>query len=119
MRAVRDDGRTSVVRDHANGILDVVDIILAAAEGGMEQPTSFQALFVHKVSGAYEKLSQGKIQLENEVQSSTQHDGQPAATGVAHSFPPLAFQVAKAAKDLTADVEKVVTGEQADADDFS
>ncbi|KAK5097592.1 component of the polarisome [Lithohypha guttulata] len=119
VRAVRDDGRTSVVRDHANGILDVVDIILAAAEGGMEQPTSFRALFVHKVSGAYEKLSQGKIQLENEVQNSTQHDGQPAATGVAQSFPPLAFQVAKAAKDLTADIEKVVTGEQADADDFS
>lgn len=108
-----------IIRNHASGILDTVDIILGTVEGGMETPSSFQTLFTNKTLSAFEELIKSKEQLEQVAQDSLQHDGKPSAKDFAQKLPPLAFQLAMEAKELTSRVEAVIAGEQADAEDFS
>lgn len=109
-----------VVRNHVNGILDIIDVILAAVEGGMEQPTAFQDMFTEQVMPAFEALNKSKNQLEHAAQDSTKHDGKPSAKMFAQSLPPLVFQTARDAKDLTARSERVVVEDKNGAgEDFS
>lgn len=107
------------LRDHINGILDVIDVILAAAEGGMEQSTSFRHRFESQVMPAMQSLSKSKDQLEQALQDTGKHDGKPSAKNFTQSLPPLVFQTAREAKDLTARAETVVVDDQAGAiEDF-
>lgn len=117
--SVRDEDPIPVVRNHANGILDSIDLILAAAEGGMETPTTFQTDFTKHVEASYNKLSQLKIQLEQAVEASAQHDGKPSAKEFTQRLPPLAFQTAREAKDLVAKADAVVIRSHTDGEDFS
>lgn len=108
-----------VIRNHASGILDTVDIILGTVEGGMETPSNFQTMFTNKTLSAFEALIKSKEKLEAATQDSMQHDGNPSAKQFAQGLPPLAFQIAREAKDLTSRVEGVSIDGQADAEDFS
>lgn len=110
----------SVIRNRVNGILDVVDILLAAAEGGMEQETMFQAMFTDQIMPAFESLNRCKAQLEQAAVDSTKHEGKSSAKMFSQSLPPLAFQTAREAKDLTARAERVMLEEKrSDGEDFS
>jgi hypothetical protein len=106
--SIRSEDGLTVIRNHVNGILDVVDVLLAAAEGGMEQATSFQHMFMDQVMPAFQSLSRSKAQLEQTVRDSVKHDGKPSAKMFAQSLPPLVFQTAREARDLTARAEGVV-----------
>lgn len=108
-----------IIRDHVNGVLDIIDVILAAAEGGMEQTTSFQSLFANQVMSAFQSLSKCKEQLEQVVHDSTKHDGKPSAKMFAQSLPPIVFQTAREAKELTARAEAVLLdGQSGIGEDF-
>lgn len=93
-----------------------MDIILAAVEGGMEQPTSFQQTMTMIAEGGYNNLSKSKDQLEHAVHESIKHDNKPSARQFSQSLPPLAFQIAREAKELTGNIEGVMTQ---DNEDFS
>lgn len=108
-----------MLRDHINGILDVVDVILAAAEGGMEQATSFRHMFTSQVTPAVQNLLKSKEQLEQALQDTGKHDGKPSAKMFTQGLPPLVFQMAREAKDLTARAENVViNGQDGAIEDF-
>lgn len=109
----------AMIRNHAGGILDTVDIILGTVEGGMETPSTFQTMFTNKTLSAFEALIKSKEQLERTAHESMEHDGKPSAKEFAQSLPPLAFQIAREAKELTSRVEGVLINGQADAEDFS
>lgn len=109
-----------ILRDHINGILDVVEMILGAVEGGMEQPSEFQSMFTEEVMPAYEALSKSKLQLEQAIVDTGKHDGKPSAKMFTQSLPPLVFQTAREAKDLTARCERVTVDDKNGAgEDFS
>lgn len=112
--AVRNEDQPTVVRDHAHAILDVVEAVLAAAEAGMDQPSSFHAEFAKLVLPAYKSLNKCKAQLESAL-----HDEKASPLEFAQSLPPLAFQIAREAKGLTAKVEDVMIGMHGDGEDFS
>lgn len=117
--SIRSEEGMRALRDHINGILDVVDVILAAAEGGMEQSTSFRHTFTNQVMPAVQTLSKSKEQLEQALQDTGKHDGKPSVKMFTQSLPPLVFQMAREAKDLTARAENVVIEDQAGAiEDF-
>lgn len=117
--SIRSEDGMPVVRNHLNGILDIIDVLLAAAEGGMEQTTSFQNIFTEQVMPAFEALNKSKGQLEQAVHDSTKHDGKPSAKMFSQSLPPLVFQTARDAKNLTARAESVMIDGQAGAgEDF-
>lgn len=119
--SIRNDEGLSVLRDHINGILDIVDMLLAAAESGMEQPTSFHSIFMEEVMPAYEALSNSKRQLEQAVVDSGKHEGKPSAKMFTQGLPPLVFQTARDAKDLTARAERVALDDDKNGvgEDFS
>ena len=108
-----------ITRNHAGGILDTVEIILGTVEGGMETPSSFQTIFTNKTLSAFEALIKSKEQLERVAHDSIEHDGKPSAKEVAQALPPLAFQIAREAKELTLRVEGVLVGGDVEAEDFS
>jgi len=108
-----------VIRNHASGVLDTIDIILGTVEGGMETPSSFQTSFTNKTLSGFEALIKSKEQLERAAQDSLHHDGKPSAQEFAQKLPPLAFQLAREARELTSRAEGVSVGEQTDAEDFS
>lgn len=109
-----------VIRDHTNGILDIVEIILGAVEGGMEQPSSFQVMFTEQVSPAFDSLSKCRSQLEQAIHDSLKHEGKPSAKNFTQGLPPLVFQTAREAKELTARAEAVTYGERnGETEDFS
>lgn len=114
--SIRNGEQIPAIRNHVNGILDIVDIILAAAEGGIETPTSFQSMFEKEVETIYHKLNQCKLQLEHAIEVSVQHEGKASAKEFSQSLPPLAFQTAREAKDLVAKADGVMIGE---GEDFS
>lgn len=108
------------VRNHANSVIDIVDIILATAEGGIEQPSSYQASFTKETAETFTKLNQCKVQFESAVQDSVQHDMQHAEKDFISRLPPLAFSIARDAKELAAKIENVSIGQPHDeAEDFS
>ena len=117
--SVRNEEQMPAIRNHANSILDVVDVILGATENGMEQPSAFQTAFTNQTIVAYEKLGQCKMQFETAVQNSVQHDGKPSAREFSQSLPPIAFQIAREAKDLVLRAEKVAGDTHAEREDFS
>lgn len=109
-----------VLRDHINGILDIVEMLLAAVEGGMEQPSAFHGMFTEEVMPAYEALSTSKRQLEQAIIDTGKHDGKPSAKMFTQGLPPLVFQTAREAKDLTARSERVVLDDKnGSGEDFS
>lgn len=118
--SIRSDEKMPIIRDHTNGILDIVEVILAAVEGAMEEPSSFQDTFTEQVAPAYESLSKCKSQLEQAVVDSMRHEGKPSAKNYTQGLPPLVFQTAREAKELTARAEEVTYGSRnGDAEDFS
>lgn len=117
--SIRNGDQLPTVRNHVNGIIDLVDIILAASEGGIETPTTFQTQFQKEVEQAYHKLNQCKLHLENAVEASLQHDGKPTSKEFAQSLPSLVFQTAREAKDLVAKADEVLVGSHGDNEDFS
>ena len=121
VESIRNGDQLLAVRNHINAILDQVDIILAAAEGGIETPTSFQTLFGKEVEPAYHRLNQCKMQLEHALENSVQHEGKPSAKDFSQALPPLAFQTAREAKDLVAKADLVTIGEHGEgaSEDFS
>lgn len=112
--SVRNEDQPAVVRDHAHAIVDVVEAILAAAEAGMDQPTSFHTEFTKLVLPAYKSLNKCKGQLESAL-----HDEKSSPTVFSQGLPPLAFQIAREAKGLTAKVEEVMISMHGDGEDFS
>ncbi len=119
--SVRNGDQMAMIRSNAGSILEDVDIILGAVEGGMETRTSFQTMFTNKTLSAFEALSQTRMTLEQLAHDSVQHDNKPSAKEFTQSLPPLAFQIAREAKDLAARAEQVVSGahDSADGEDFS
>jgi len=100
-----------MLRVHTSGILDTVDIILGTVEGGMETPSTFQTIFTNKTLSVFEALIKSKEHLERAMGDSMQHDEQSSAKEFAQCLPPLAFQIARVAKELTNRVEGVMGGE--------
>lgn len=85
----------------------------------METQSNFQSAFTNKTLSAFEALIKSKEQLERLVHESMQHDGKPSAKEFAQTLPPLAFQIAREAKELTSRAEGVLVSSQVDAEDFS
>lgn len=114
-----------VIRSRVTDIADVADNILGATEGSMEDPSSFQSLLAEKATNIVQQLSQSKRRLEQAAIDSQQHDGQPSAKEFSQNFPPLAFQIAREAKELVSCVEGVYVGashavaDDGQEDDFS
>jgi len=85
----------------------------------MEGPSSFQRALEEKLLDAFHTLAKCREQLEQAAHESAQHDGKSSAKAFAQSLPPLAFEIAREAKELIARAEEVVVGVHADGEDFS
>lgn len=118
--SIRNEDGMPILRDHINGILDIVDMLLAAVEGSMEQPSAFQSMFAEEVMPAFNALSKSKGHLEQAIVDSGKHDGKPSAKMFTQSLPPMVFQTARDAKDMTARAERVVLDDKnGSGEDFS
>lgn len=117
--SVRNGQQLAVIRDHAGGILDLVDTILNATEGSVDTPSFFHHMLEAKVLASFQSLVKSKNLLEQATQESYKYDGKSDAKEFVQRLPPLAFQIAREAKELTAKAEEVVSGGHADGEDFS
>ena len=117
MTAIRNEETIPIVQSHISNIADVVDGVLSAAEGSIEDLSSYQAILREKILPVARILDECKDKLMQASQECQAADGQPGAKLATQKLPPIAFQIARETKELVSVVESIGTG--AGDEDFS
>lgn len=117
--SIRSEESMGAVNTHLAGILDVVDNVLSAAEGAMEDESWYQSTLKERSFEAVQILAASRDKLMTAGNDpKAQVDG-PSSRTFTQRLPPLAFRIARETKDLVARIESVEAGNHGEDEDFS
>jgi G protein-coupled receptor kinase-interacting protein 1 C term len=118
IEAIRGEEPMQNVRSNIVKIVSTVDNVVAAAEKGSEEPTSYQSEWRAQTTPVQDNLDEYKAQLLQASHDSMSYDNHSSAKEFTQKLPPLAFQVARETRELVRRVQGIKSGGGGD-DDFS
>lgn len=117
MASIRNEEMVPSVQAHISAIVDTVENVLSAAEGAMEDASSYQAELRDKAAVVVQSLTRSKDNLLQAGNDPKVNVGGRLSKTFTQQLPPLAFQIARETKLLVSKIESVEAG-KAD-EDFS
>lgn len=117
MTSIRNEEPMSSIQGNISSIIDIVENVISATEGGMEDPSSYQAELKNTAATSVKALNDSKDRLLQVGNNPKVNVEGPSSRTFTQRLPPLAFAIARETKDLVSRIESVEVG-KAD-DDFS
>ena len=116
IEAIRGEEPISTVRAHLERIVSTVEGVLEMNARGSSNPSPYQAAWRSQTESVEQKLedvTQRLLQASDEAEA---YDQQSSAKDFTQKLPPMAFQVARQARELVRRVQELKSGGD---DDFS
>jgi len=117
IEAIRGEEALSTVRTSIDRIASTVDSVVAGADRGSSEPSSYQAEWRQQTGPIQDNLHQYRNQLVKARNDSQAYDNHPEARQFTQTLPPLAFQIARETRELVRRIQGIRLG--GGDDDFS